>query len=294
MRKPSSFSATLIAAALFSVSAILMSARGDPGPSGGGDTVFAPAQIAAGDKKAIGRFFAANQIEYDLDNFMQIAFHGQATFGESLSPPSPPTQTSFAFLASCINAHTGHLFIIDEGGRIVLSQKTGCQRSVEVKEVNGFGRNVLISTDSGGGTGFGSVWKCYYFFDGEHFHKGLEYEGSSYEAVEGSYIFPGATDWRRDVWALKETEGEIRFLENDQDGIREWAEVKYTTRHVIQGYDRRKDPDGSVLARVGGVVNEMFGEVLNAEKTRVEIWNWKPASFQYQVQQDQSGSAAYQ
>jgi hypothetical protein len=230
-------------------------------------------QIAAGDKEAIGHFLAVNRIEYRLDNFLKPGFHGKFDV--------TPLSSQFAFLASCIDAHSGHLFIIATNGQILLSEKTGCQRNVEAKDVSGDGRKVLISTDSSGGTGFSSVWERYYFFDGEHFHKGLEYERSSYEAIESNFIFPRATDWRKDVWALKETKGKIRFLEIDQDRIRKRVEVKYSTRHVVHGYNKKKDLDGSVLASVGGVVEEVFGEMLMVEKKWVEIWNRNSASYVY-------------
>ena len=276
MRKPSSFSATLIAAAIFSVSAVLMSALADPDSSGGGGSPFSLDQIAAGDKKAIGRFFAANQIEYGLDNFMEIAFHGQADF-----TPPPESSIPFAWLASCLNAHSGHIFVIDREGRMVFSDRTGCQRRVEAKDVNGDGVKELISTDSSGGTGFSSVWGRYYFFDGVRFHKGLEYEKSYYETLPGSTIFPGAPDLRQEVWALKETKGEVRFLDADLDGFSELATVSYTTNYSIQDYNKDRDPDGSVLAKVSEAVKDVFGEQLGVEKNHSVIWEWDTVSHTY-------------
>jgi hypothetical protein len=273
MQKPKSFSATLIAAAVFSMSTFFMFAFAGSHEDGGDQQPSFLDQIATGDKEAIGHFFEVNRIEYGLDNFLKLGFHGKFKVA--------PLSSQFAFLASCIDAHSGHLFIIGTNGQILLSEKNGCQRSVEVKDVSEDGRKALISTDSSGGTGFSSVWERYYFFDGEHFHKGLEYERSSYEAIEGNFIFPGATDWRKDIWALKETRGKIRFLETDQDRIRKRVEVKYSTRHVVHGYDREKDLDGSVLASVGGVVEEVFGEMLIVEKIWVEIWNRNSASHEY-------------
>jgi hypothetical protein len=277
MRRLKPFSATLVAAVIFSVSAILMSAWGDPGSSGGGGPTLYLDQIAAGDKKAIGRFFEANQIEYDLDNFMQIAFHGKADF-----TPHPEKLASFAWLASCLNSHSGHIFVIGADGRILHSDETGCQRGVVATDINGDGVEELITTDSSGGTGFSSVWGRYYFFDGVRFHKSLEYEKSSNETILGSMIFPGATDWRQEVWALKETEGELEFLDVDQDGFKELAEVSYTTRFTVQDYDKVRDPDGSVLAKVREAVKDIFGERLGVEKTWVEIRDWNPASSEYQ------------
>jgi hypothetical protein len=250
-----------------------MSALAD---SGGGGPSVSLAQIAAGDKKAIGRFFAANQIKYDLDNFMQIAFHGQADF-----TPPPETSASFTWLASCFNAHSGHLFIIDADRRIALSEKIGCQRSVEAKDVNGDGVMELVSTDSSGGTGFSSVWKRYLFFDGDGFHLGLEYEVSSHEVIDGRMIFPEPTDCCEEVWALKETQGEVEFLDVDQDGFKELAKVSYTSRYAVQNYDKGRELNGSVFDRVDEVVKDVFGERLGVEKIRVDIWDWNPVSSVY-------------
>jgi hypothetical protein len=279
LNKPKSFLATLIAAALFSVSAILMSALADPGSSGGGDPPFSLDQIAAGDKKAIGRFFAANQIKYDLDNFMQVAFHGLADFEGN--PPPPEMFASFAWLASCIDSHSGHLFVIDREGRMVFSEKTGCPRSVKARDINGDGKPELLSTSSSGGTGVGSTLVSYHFYGDGNFYKGLEYEKSSYEAVEGSFIFPGATDWRQDVWALKETKGEVKFLDVNQDGFKELAKVSYTSRYAVQNYDKGRDLNGSVFARVDEAVKDVFGKRLGVETSHSVIWKWDLVSHTY-------------
>jgi hypothetical protein len=230
-------------------------------------------QIAAGDKEAVGHFFAVNRIEYGLDNFLESGFHGRFD--------AAPFLSQFAFLASCIDAHSGHLFIIGTDEQIVLSEKTGCQRSVEVKDVNGDGRTEVILIDSSGGTGFGSIWERYYFFDDGRFRKGLEFEKSSYETIEGSMIFPGSIDWRQNVFALKETEGKVRFLDVDLDSVDKLAKVSYTTRYTVRDYDNVRDVDGSVLTEIGEAVKDVFGERLGAEKKRVEIWNWSPTSSVY-------------
>jgi hypothetical protein len=221
-------------------------------------------QIAAGDKEAVGHFFAVNRIEYGLDNFLESGFHGRFD--------AAPFLSQFAFLASCIDAHSGHLFIIGTDEQIVLSEKTGCQRSVEVKDVNGDGRNEVISIDSSGGTGFGSIWEHYYFFDDGRFRKGLEYEKSSYETIEGSIIFPGSIDWRQNVFALKETEGKVRFLELDRDGFKERAVIDYITHHSIGDYKKTLDPDGSILVKIGQTAEDVFGERLGVENAYSVIW----------------------
>jgi hypothetical protein len=278
MRKPNSLSVTFIAAAMYSVSAILMSAFADPGSSGGGGSPFSLDQIAAGDKKAIGRFFAANRIGLDLDNFMEIAFHGQADFGDSSSPPSP--LDSFAWLASCLNTHSGHLFVVDEDGRIVLSEKTGCQRSVEVKDENGDGVLELISTSSSGGTGVGSTSVNYYFHRDSNFRRGLTFQKAGYE-TGAITLFPGASDWRRDVIASRKSEGSIEFHDTNRDGFRERAVVTYTDRFLILGYLEDKDSEGVVHAKAAKAVRDLFGERLGVEKTWVENLNWTPVSFEY-------------
>jgi hypothetical protein len=273
MRKPKPFSAILIAAAIFSMSTILMSAFAGSHEDGGDQRPSFLDQIAAGDKEAIGHFFAVNRIEYSLDNFLRSGFHGKFD--------AAPLLSQFAFLASCIDAHSGHLFIIDTNRKIMLSEKTGCHRSVEVKDVNGDGRTEVISIDSSGGTGFGSIWEHYYFSDDGRFRKGLEYEKSSYETIEGSMIFPDSTDWRQNVYALKETEGKIRFLDVDLDSVDKLAKVSYTMRYAVRNYDTVRDVDGSVLTEIGEAVRKVYGERLGAEKKRVEIWNWNPTSSVY-------------
>jgi hypothetical protein len=270
------FSTTATAAAIISVSAILMSAwAGSPG-DGGDKRASVIEQIAAGDRKAVRRVFTLNGVKYGVDNFLQIAFHGQADFGIS---PSPPSQ--FAWLASCIDAHSGHLFIIDADGRIVLSKKTGCQRNVGVRDVNEDGAKELISNSGSGGTGFSSVWERYYFFDGKHFRNGLEFEKSSYETMPSSMIFSGTSDWRQDVWVLKEVKGGVEFLDVDRDGFKEAAKVSHTKRHKILYHDRDRHQDGMVPVRIREAVDIVFGEGLGVGKQQVEHWNWKPISNVY-------------
>jgi hypothetical protein len=210
MRKPNSLSVTFIAAAMYSVSAILMSAFADPGSSGGGELTRAGIQAAVSDKEVM--------------------------------------------------------------------------RNAPGRDVNGDGVKELISTSRNAGTGFNSVWKHFHFLNGENYRLGLEYEKSSYETIEGSFIFFGATDWRQDVWALKETKGEVEFLDVDQDGFKELAKVSYTTRYTVQDYDKDRDPDGSVLVRVDEAIKDVFGEQLGVEKTWVEVRDWNPASAEYQRQ----------
>jgi hypothetical protein len=252
-----------------------MSAWGDPGSSGGGGPTLYLDKIAAGDKKAIERFFKANRINYNLDNFMEIAFHGQADF-----TPPPESSTSFAWLASCLNAYSGHLFIVDAKGRIVLSEKTGCQRSVKAEDINGDGQPELISTDSTGGTGVGSISVSYFFYSDGNFHKGLRFQKAGYETAAIT-LFPGASDWRRDVMASKESEGSIEFQDIDRDGFNEWAEVTYTDRFLIVGYQWDMDPDGGVYAKAAKVVRDLFGERLGVEKTWTESWDWDAVSSTY-------------
>ena len=113
------------------------------------------------------------------------------------------------------------------------------------------------------------------------FHKGLEYEKSYYETLPGSTIFPGAPDLRQEVWALKETKGEVRFLDADLDGFSELATVSYTTNYSIQDYNKDRDPDGSVLAKVSEAVKDVFGEQLGVEKNHSVIWEWDTVSHTY-------------
>jgi hypothetical protein len=275
MQRPSSFSGALFSTALIATSTFLMCVFIGSAGNGSEKKPFLLNQIAAGDKTAVGRFFAANQIEYDLDNFMQIAFHGQADFA-----PPPETFASFAWLASCLNSHSGHIFIIDEEGRIVMSEKTGCQRSVEAKEVNGDGQPELISTTSSGGTGVGATSVSYYFYNDGNFRKGLTYQKAGYETGAIS-LYPRASDWRSDVMASKESKGSIEFQDVNRDGFKEGAEVTYTDRFLIISYQGDLDPDGVAYAKAAKAVKDLFGERLGVEKTWVENRNWNPASSEY-------------
>jgi hypothetical protein len=204
LRKPKPLSATLIAAAIFSVSAIFMSAFAD---SGGGESPQLGIQNAVSDK--------------------------------------------------------------------------GVMRNAPGRDVNGDGVKELISTSRNAGTGFNSVWEHFHFLNWGSYRLGLEYEKSSYETIEGNFIFFGATDWRQDVWALKETKGEVEFLDVDQDGFKELAKVGYTTHYTIHDYDEKLDPDGSVLARVGVAVKDVFGGQLSVVTSHLVIWEWDLESHTY-------------
>ena len=271
MRTQRNFFETLLAAMTLSVFLGLLfsitAARADQ------DKYFDFDQIAKGNEHVVGQFFAMHQIGYDLKNFMRIASYGQAIFG------TQPVR--LGWLASCMNAHSGHLFVFTTKGRIVHSEETGCGGVEVVQDINGDGQKELVATSSGGGTGFGSSSKTIYFFRNEEFHDDISFRTSSYETQPLFDQIPNLGDWRAEVYTTEHQEGHLNFLDLDRDGFKERATAEYTIRYVVQGYDQARDGSGEVYAQAANFVETQFGEKLGVERSWNITWVWDPKSHRY-------------
>jgi len=237
------------------------------------EKIFDLDQVAKGDEQAVWHFFATHQIRYDLKNFMSIASHGQAMFG------IPPVR--LGWLASCMNAHSGHLFVFTTKGHILHSEKTGCGGVEAARDINGDGQNELIATSSGGGTGFGSSSRTIYFFRNDKFHDDISFSTSSYETRQLLAHFPDSGDWRAEVYTTAQQEGYLIFRDSNRDGFKEQALANHTVRYLVQGYDRTQDTNGEVYAEAASFVETQYGERLGIERSWTDTWTWDPSSHRY-------------